>query len=42
MMMTRSRNAKFIYKTEISTGVIIELINKVMGDEYQIHFCLFS
>lgn len=36
MMMTRNRNVKVIhiYKTEISTGVMIELINKVIGEEY--------
>lgn len=34
MMMTRNKTPKFIYKTEISTGVMIELINKVMGEEY--------
>lgn len=35
MMMTRNRNVKvlYIYKTEMSTGVMIELINKVMGEE---------
>lgn len=42
MMMIRIRKANFIYKTEISTEVMIELINEIMGKEIFFNFCFFS